>query len=1324
MDEEKVYYTIILRHDTSTNWMMNNPVLALSEYGVEDDTHRVKRGDGQSNWADLPYEHFGLEYLVTFEGLLGEVNDNLALKEAFNAKVDKNIFTENANGLIENIIISTDDENAGIAKITRVTKDVTTGAARVAYLRIISPDNSIQGVYTVDEYGVKVLNLKAYTHISDYEPGKTYYINEICYVDNKLYRCLEEEFIAEPDFTKAHWVLLASLHSNDIRYNHLTSGLEADNVKEALDELADLDSEKVKKTSRENKVYGTNEFGEQFLYNKDDLRKVDMVNHKQADLNKNVQIDANDINYSDAHPEYGTIKGVLDGKVDKTVAGQGAKIVRDVQFEYNESTGAISLIEDKFSLEDGSSTTERRDIDVVSEQELAGEVQILNDRIDTEVDTLNDRIDTEVQTLNTTITNEVQTLNNRITDEVDTLNDTITNEVDTLNGRIDTEVETLNTTITNKETAIYNKIEAEHDEINARVDQEVSDLNDTIDTEQARVNSEISRLDTEDARLDAKIDDLTDTVAANKTDIETKLNEAKVDYNNKITNAVNTLNDTISDEVNTLNDRIDNEVETLNDTIITKETAIYNRITSEHNNINDRVDQEVQTLNATINTKETNLYTKIAEEKEALTNIINTKDTAMDTKKIDKDIATGLVSEIIADTQSNEPTLKVTTKNTTTKTATVSHLHFKAQGQILTRFQDADHIVIDSTNIDDKNAQQDTRLTNAEERITANETNITTLQAHDTVHDNTLALHAQQIAGNTHDIQDLQVDVTEAQTDIARLQTQNASQEAHLTTHDQDIQDINDAIIATNQNVSRNTTSITALQNNKANKTFANLTNNKVVGTLNTQELQNNEIIKLGIKSIDPSTETASDSILKVISSDNTIIATRDQDTGVIDLKANLDTDVNYFVTTEILNTTIPSENIIPLNTLTPTDKVNVEVHDIISDPEGTWARVESINDTLQTCVAVSFKKHAQAVWGTIKGDINDQSDLQGQFSQLKTDLEADITAEENARIAADNNLQNNIDIVSGNLAQEITNRGDADTTLQNNINAEKLARQNADTALDTAKVDKTNLANKVYGTDDSGDQTTFDKSSLGNVDTVNNVQPDANKNVLIDATQINVDETAQTKVTIKSQLDNLNNNKVEKTSSANKVYGTDNNGDQTTFDTDSFGKVDTVNNVQPDNNKNVLIGTGDIASEDMDGVASTLAATISELQTIVGGLRFDLQTQIKAYTQDTAYMASGTYVTQKFVTVINGDGILIMGKVLRDFISDKQEATVFESFMKDVDLGNLQLVGGSGSSEPQEYRQSFEILNQIDGNQDEYSGIGGTEQEVEEIFDDILGNE
>ena len=34
MDE--VNYKIILRHDTSTNWVINNPVLLFGEYGIED----------------------------------------------------------------------------------------------------------------------------------------------------------------------------------------------------------------------------------------------------------------------------------------------------------------------------------------------------------------------------------------------------------------------------------------------------------------------------------------------------------------------------------------------------------------------------------------------------------------------------------------------------------------------------------------------------------------------------------------------------------------------------------------------------------------------------------------------------------------------------------------------------------------------------------------------------------------------------------------------------------------------------------------------------------------------------------------------------------------------------------------------------------------------------------------------------------------------------------------------------------------------------------------------------------------------------------------
>lgn len=67
---------------------------------------------------------------------------------------------------------------------------------------------------------------------------------------------------------------------------------------------------------------------------------------------------------------------------------------------------------------------------------------------------------------------------------------------------------------------------------------------------------------------------------------------------------------------------------------------------------------------------------------------------------------------------------------------------------------------------------------------------------------------------------------------------------------------------------------------------------------------------------------------------------------------------------------------------------------------------------------------------------------LNGAITSLSTGLSADIDAEEAARIAADSALQGEID------AEEIA-RAAADVTLQNNINAEASARQSADDALD-----------------------------------------------------------------------------------------------------------------------------------------------------------------------------------------------------------------------------------------------------------------------------------
>ena len=46
---------IRLRGGTEDQWTAANPVLSARETGVTTDTHRLKVGDGITEWVDLPY---------------------------------------------------------------------------------------------------------------------------------------------------------------------------------------------------------------------------------------------------------------------------------------------------------------------------------------------------------------------------------------------------------------------------------------------------------------------------------------------------------------------------------------------------------------------------------------------------------------------------------------------------------------------------------------------------------------------------------------------------------------------------------------------------------------------------------------------------------------------------------------------------------------------------------------------------------------------------------------------------------------------------------------------------------------------------------------------------------------------------------------------------------------------------------------------------------------------------------------------------------------------------------------------------------------------
>lgn len=1256
MEEEK-FYTIILRHDDSTKWMINDPILALGEYGVEDDTHRIKRGDGRSKWSELQYEHFGLEYMITFTNLQGQVEDNLVLKQTFDTKVDKLTFEDVQNNVVAGLTITS--EEGKIGKVTKVTKDVVLGATKQMNLLIQSTDQSIQGFWSIDETGMEILNLKANASIDDYEAGRKYFVDQICFYDNILYRAVED-FEAGVVFDPTKWVKLASLHSDDIKYDNKISGLESKTVKKALDELADLDSQKVEQTRRSFKVYGTNEDGEQMLYDKDSLRTVDSVNGIEANpTSKNIQIDAKGINYDDEAETKQTIKEVLDSKVDKVIAGEGAKIVRDVTVAYNEETGRITLTEDKVSLEDGSAETQTSEVDVASNTELQNTKTELNDRI----------------------TEEVKNLNDRITDEVQSLNDTIDKNDAAINERVDREVETLNTTID------ANKVDIED-----KLSKAQSELQTNIDTANARMTTEVATLNT---RIDTEVATLNNTIDANKTDIEAKLAD---------------------------------EVKTLNQTIDTNETEI-----------NARVDREVADLNKTITDNKIEINDKVdankADIEDKLTKGLNTK--------IDKDIADSILVGIGVSTEPgeklDEPTLKIVAKNTDTKTEVVKHIHFAEKGAINVT-KENDHIVIDSSEID-------LQVKNNKEAIEANDVEINALQEHDLVHDKELATHAQQIANHETRMSEAEADIVrideaaealEAKhdTEITAIHTVNADQEAHLTRldqttteHDERIRENANSIIETNKNVSKNTEDIVELKEVKLDKDFTEAAGDRVVSNILLQELTGNNIANARLTGVIPSTKEVLNKNFVLASSDNTLVSTPiKDDNGTIigyDLATNLDTDVNYWITTEIISTTIPSETVLDIAKLTSTTKSPIELQDIVSDPEGTWARVQEIDTDANTITVVTFHKHAQAVWGTVKGDIKDQADLKEQLDSKADKLNIDtnvlydllVTTRFGEKHDFCFNFKNLYTGSTKNVVIGIDQRVDStgidytfnDNVLTYKVNSENVLIDPKESGLTSAKLGdairelKALDDKKVLTTDFETFKTENTQALASKVDilegkelayNLTSLYADSDYEVasypFVLMRYINKDSLFRGTAFGSYNQDITFEDRGNKGSRGNEfhLFSLGVNAENILIDTtdttltetklapivrELSNKIDagvqTVNGVGIDENQNIQI-TGEDINVDTAEDSNTIAALLQDIKDSFVELN-------QEYVQGKEFFATSLLGANNFVHYTHiASGVTLMGRVMKDFTADTIKANAYESFKYDVEQGNISLVG------------------------------------------------
>ena len=126
------------------------------------------------------------------------------------------------------------------------------------------------------------------------------------------------------------------------------------------------------------------------------------------------------------------------------------------------------------------------------------------------------------------------------------------------------------------------------------------------------------------------------------------------------------------------------------------------------------------------------------------------------------------------------------------------------------------------------------------------------------------------------------------------------------------------------------------------------------------------------------------------------------------------------------------------------------------------------------------------------------------------------------------------------------------------------------------SKVAKTTDAYQLYGTSAANTQTTITYTTDNTASTI--VQRDS-------GSQINVAETpsANTNATSKKYVDIQLSNKVDKVATANRVYGTNASGIQTTYDIDSFGKVDDVKVGTTSVVVNKIASLGTMAGESKD---------------------------------------------------------------------------------------------------------------------------------------------
>lgn len=153
-------------------------------------------------------------------------------------------------------------------------------------------------------------------------------------------------------------------------------------------------------------------------------------------------------------------------------------------------------------------------------------------------------------------------------------------------------------------------------------------------------------------------------------------------------------------------------------------------------------------------------------------------------------------------------------------------------------------------------------------------------------------------------------------------------------------------------------------------------------------------------------------------------------------------------------------------DTLTAGDNIQIE-DGVISATDTTY----TAGDGISIENGVISNTQTSAEWGNITGTLSDQTDLNNALGDLSGGIESNHQA-----------ISNHVS--DKNNPHEVTKAQVGLGNVDNTSDLNKPISTATQTALN-GKVDKVSVANKVYGTDSDGTQTTYDVGSFGQVDDV-----------------------------------------------------------------------------------------------------------------------------------------------------------------------------------------------------------------------------------------------